>query len=207
MSPELTIPDQNVMKFFFLPFIIVCRGDVQKNRRPRANNNFTPSKEKAFKKYLKGISDFRNPVRIKFVPFLAFVIARQRSTIGKPINPPGKNWAQGFVRRHLVLKLRRVRAIDKKRYENNIYNKIIHWFDVIGKVLRDPVILLENVYNMDKTGVILCILGFVKVLISKNDLRDYRGAGVKRTMVTAIECISVDGRSLLSMIIWPAVTH
>ncbi|KAK7179098.1 transposase [Paraphaeosphaeria sporulosa] len=33
------------------------------------------------------------------------------------------------------------------------------------------------------------------------------GAGVKRTMVTAIECISSDGRSLLPLIIWPASTH
>jgi DDE superfamily endonuclease len=34
-----------------------------------------------------------------------------------------------------------------------------------------------------------------------------RGAGVKRTMVTAIECISADGRSLPPLIIWPASTH
>jgi DDE superfamily endonuclease len=32
-------------------------------------------------------------------------------------------------------------------------------------------------------------------------------AGVKRMMVTAIECISADGRSLLPLIIWPATTH
>ena len=50
------------------------------------------------------------------------------------------------------------------------------------------------------------MLGSVKVLISKDDLRDYRGAGVKRTTVTAIECISADGRSLLPLIIWPAST-
>src|SRR5438045_1897832 len=31
--------------------------------------------------------------------------------------------------------------------------------------------------------------------------------GIKRTMVTAIECISANGRSLLPMIIWPATTH
>jgi len=78
---------------------------------------------------------------------------------------------------------------------------------VIGKVLQDPAIRLENVYNMDETGVILYILGSVKVLINKDDPRDYRGAGVKRTIVTAIECISADGRSLLPMIIWPAITH
>ena len=78
---------------------------------------------------------------------------------------------------------------------------------MIGKVLQDPAIRLENVYNMDETGVILYILGSVKVLINKDDPRDYRGAGVKRTIVTAIECISADGRSLLPMIIWPAITH
>lgn len=78
---------------------------------------------------------------------------------------------------------------------------------MIEKVLEDPAILSENVYNMDETGVVLSKLGSVKVFVGRDDLRDYRGAGVKRTMVTAIECISADGRSLLPLIIWPAATH
>jgi hypothetical protein len=53
----------------------------------------------------------------------------------------------------------------------------------------------------------LRIVGSVKVLISKDDLRGYRGACVKRTVVTAIECMSADGRSLNPMITWPASTH
>jgi hypothetical protein len=48
-----------------------------------------------------------------------------------------------------------------ERYENNIYNKIIYWFKVIGKLLEDPAILPKNVYNIDKTGVILSILGSI----------------------------------------------
>ena len=51
------------------------------------------------------------------------------------------------------------------------------------------------------------MLGSVKVLVGRDDLRDYRGAGIKRTIVTAIECISADGRLLLPLIIWPALTH
>jgi hypothetical protein len=78
---------------------------------------------------------------------------------------------------------------------------------VIGRVVQDPAILPENVYNMDETGVMLSMLGSVKALVGKDDPRDYRGAGVKQTMVTAIECISADGRSLLPLIIWPASTH
>ncbi|OCK89103.1 DDE-domain-containing protein [Cenococcum geophilum 1.58] len=41
----------------------------------------------------------------------------------------------------------------------------------------------------------------------EDDLRSYRGARVKRTVVTAIECVSANGRYLDPMIIWPASTH
>ncbi|OCK93447.1 CENP-B protein, partial [Cenococcum geophilum 1.58] len=80
-------------------------------------------------------------------------------------------------------------------------------FEVIGKARQDPTILPENVYNMDETGVMLSMPSSVKVLISKNDMRGYRGARIKRTVVTAMECISADGRYLNPVIVWPASTH
>lgn len=97
--------------------------------------------------------------------------------------------------------------MDWKRHDKNIYPKVTTWFEVIGPVLSRSDILPENVYNMDETGVILSKLGSVKVLVGKDDLRDYRGAGVKRTMVTAIECVSASGECLNPMVIWPASTH
>ena len=60
---------------------------------------------------------------------------------------------------------------------------------------------------MDETGVMLRMLGSIKVLIGKDNRQDYRGASVKRTIVTTIGCISADGRSLFPMIIWPATTY
>jgi len=38
------------------------------------------------------------------------------------------------------------------------------------------------------------MLGLVKVLVAKKDLRGYRGGRVKCTVVTAIECVSASGR-------------
>ena len=181
-------------------------GRPSREAKAQGQQYLSPPEEKALEKYLKLMADLGNPVRIKCLPSLAFSIAHQRST-NKAAKPPNKNWAQAFQKRHPAFKSRRVRAMAWERHENNIYNKITHWFEVIGKVLEDPAILPENVYNMDETGVMLCMLGSVKVLVSKDDPRDYRGAGVKRTMVTAIECVSADGRSLLPMIIWPATTH
>jgi hypothetical protein len=72
---------------------------------------------------------------------------------------------------------------------------------VIKDVLQDPAILAENVYNIDETRVMLSMPGSVKVLVSKHNERDYKGARVKRITVTAIKCISGDGKYLNPMII------
>jgi hypothetical protein len=50
-------------------------------------------------------------------------------------------------------------------------------------------------------------LSLVKVLVGRDNLRDYRGAGKKQTVVTTIKCISADSRVLLPLIIWPASTY
>lgn len=143
---------------------------------------------------------------MKFIPSLAFSITHQRFPPDRPLKPPGRNWAKALEKRHSVLQARRVRALDWNRHEKNIYKKIIHWFEVIGRVLQDPTILPKNVYNMDESGVMLSMPSSVKVLIGKNNIRDYRGARIKRTTVTAIECISADGRYLTLIIIWSATS-
>ena len=153
------------------------------------------------------MSNLGQPWRMNFIPPLAFRITHQRPLRDRPLKPPGRNWAKAFEKRHSVLQARRLRPLDWNRHEKNIYTKITHWFEVIGKVLQDPVILAENVYNMDETGVMLSMPGSVKVLVGKDDVRGYRGARIKRTTVTAIERISADGRYLTPMIIWPATTH
>ncbi|PMD30385.1 hypothetical protein L207DRAFT_443967, partial [Hyaloscypha variabilis F] len=65
----------------------------------------------------------------------------------------------------------------------------------------DPAILVENVYSIDETRVILSILSSIKVLVGKYNKRDYKGARVKRISVTTIKCISSDSRYLNPMII------
>jgi len=97
------------------------------------------------------------PIPVKFLRSLALIIARQRSSTfqvppaGEMVYPPGNVWAQGFYKRHPILKARRVKTLDWNRYEKDIYNKVTLWFEVIGKELYGPVILLGNVYNMDET--------------------------------------------------------
>jgi hypothetical protein len=88
------------------------RDHGRRSREAKAEGQLylTPPEEKALEKYLKLMADLGNHVRIKFLPALAFSIARQRST-NKATKPPGKNWPRGFQKRHPALKSRRVRAM------------------------------------------------------------------------------------------------
>jgi hypothetical protein len=191
-----------------------AHGRPSKEEKAEGQQYLAPSEERALVKYLLRMSTNGFPVPVKYLRSLAFIIARQRSACAshaldtnEELKPPGKNWPQAFYRRHPELKSKRVKALDWNRHDKNIYGKITNWFEIIGKELDDPLVLPENVYNMDETGVMLSMLSSIKVLVGKDDLRTYRGAGVKRTMVTAIECVSGDGRALLPMIIWPGTTH
>ena len=184
-----------------------ARGRRSMKQKAETQQYLTPYEETALMKFLLQMSDLGQPVRIKFIPQIAFGVTFQRPMADRPLKPPGKNWAKALENRHPELKARRVRALDWNRHEKHTYEKITHWFEVIGKLLQDPDILCENIYNMDETGVMLSMPGSVKVLVGKDDMQDYRGARIKRTTVTAIECISCDGRYLSPMIIWPATTH
>ena len=184
-----------------------ARGRRSIEEKAQSQQYLTPWEEDALIKFLLQMSDLGYPVRIKFIPSLAYRITLQRPQSARPPKPPHENWTRAFRKRHPVVQARRAKALDWNRHEKNTYTKITHWFEVIGRVLQDPAILPENVYNMDETGVMLSMPGSVKVFMGKSDLRNYRGARVKRTTVTAIECISADGRYLNPMVIWPATTH
>jgi len=106
----------------------------------------------------------------------------------RPNKRPRKCWAQLFQKRHAA--------------------KAANWFDVTGKVLQDPAVLLqENVYNVGQTGVMLSNLNWVKVLVRTGDYPGDSGARVKRTTIAAVECVSASGKVLDPMIIWLASTH
>ena len=72
---------------------------------------------------------------------------------------------------------------------------------MISKVIQSPNILVKNIYNIDKTGVMLSMLNSIKVLIGKEDTRNYRGGHVKRETITAIKYISADSKYLNPLII------
>jgi hypothetical protein len=71
-------------------------GRRSKEEKAQGQQYLTPAKEKALVMYMKQMADLGNLIRIKYIPSLAFSIARRRSTTNRPTKPPHRNWAQAF---------------------------------------------------------------------------------------------------------------
>jgi hypothetical protein len=132
-----------------------ARGRRSMEEKAQSQQYLSPWEEDALVNFLLQMSDLGQPVRIKFIPLLAFCVARQRSERAQPPKPPNKNWARTFEKRHPDTQARRVTALDWNRHEKNTYWKISYWVEVIGRVLQAPTVLAENVYNMDETGDVI----------------------------------------------------
>jgi len=179
------------------------RASVQE--RATHHQYLTPQEEKALVKYLLDMLRKGYSLPVKASRTLAHEIALRRTSNFQTvpddgeIRPPGKNWAQAFHRRHPELKAARMKAVNWERDDSHIYDKVGEWFSMIEKELSGPEILAENTYNMDETGVLLSLLNSIKVLVSRDEMKTHRGTGVKRTLITAVECVSADGRYLVKL--------
>jgi len=108
-----------------LPFIIMHRRHSIE-QKAESQQYLTPWEENAVIKFLLQMSDLRQPVRIKYIPQLAFGVTHQQPTTDRPPKPPGKNWAKALKTRHPKVKARRVKALDWNRHEKKTYKKITH---------------------------------------------------------------------------------
>jgi Tc5 transposase DNA-binding domain len=182
-----------------------ARGRLTLKDKAIRQQYLTPYEEEALVRYVLEYAKRGYPLPAKSLRSLALIIARRRGSNDPNLHLSGKNWPQGFYKRHLILKAKTLKALDRARHDHNVYGKIVDWFTLIGQELRKG-IYPKNVYNMDETDVLLSYLTSRKVLVSSHDLRRYRGAAVNRTLITAIECIAADGSYLVPLIVWPSAT-
>ena len=80
--------------------------------------------------FILQMSALDTPLCIKYIPPIAFTVARGRPERNRPVKPPGKNWAKALEKRHPELKAKRVKALDWDRHEKNTFSKIVDWFEL-----------------------------------------------------------------------------
>ncbi|KAM0714640.1 hypothetical protein Q7P37_009938 [Cladosporium fusiforme] len=176
------------------------RAHGRKSRKERVVDQqlLTPREEQAIVDFVLRADRNGYPARVKDLRRYAAILLQKRAARNDPgtavhvdSRTPGKDWPQAFCKRYPELKAKRLKALDWKRHEKNLYVKTVHWFDIMREQLNSPGVSKENVYNMDETG------GLIE--------RAW-GVSVRRTLITAVECISADSVSLTPLIIFPGST-
>ena len=97
-----------------------------------------------------------------------------------------------------------MKAMEWNRTSHSILDKVVAWFDLFQSIMAHSSIVSSNVYNMDETGVMLGMLKSTRVLTASDNVKKHRSAPQNRELVTAVECIAVDGFVLKPMIIMKA---
>lgn len=167
-------------------------GRNSAKQRAELQQYLTPQEENALADYALRMDRRGHPLTGNSCRAIAYQIRLRRlspfqiAPEDSDIRPPCKSWVQKFLRRCPKVKPVRQRVIPMERADSQIYDKIVEWFSVIAEVMASPEILPENIYNMDETGVLLGMLNSIIVLVSRNELKTYRGRGVNRTSITAI---------------------
>jgi Tc5 transposase DNA-binding domain len=92
----------------------------------------TLCEEGALVRYVMEYAERGYPLPVKSLRSLALVIARRRGSDDRDLHLPGKNWPQGFYKRHPLLKAKTLKALDRARHDHDIYGKIMDWFTLMG---------------------------------------------------------------------------
>jgi len=89
--------------------------------------------------------------------------------------PLGRDWVTDFLGRHPHLKTVVGQIIESSRIQGTLPNVLKKWFDAFyEEVETDPVVLLENIYNMDESGFLLGQLRLDMLLSILVSVQNYR---------------------------------
>jgi hypothetical protein len=125
--------------------------------RKENQQNLTYAEEKTLARWITELMATGHPVRHPFIRNIVKEIRKHRySSSTTPIFYPVlcDSWVPQFLNRHPTLHTTISRLIESAQIKDVSYASIINFFEVFCSILEDNQIILENVYNMDKTGLL-----------------------------------------------------
>lgn len=176
-------------------------GDRMKGLRTRAEahvdqQNLSLAKEEVLVKWTKVMGR-------RGVPLTHSTLARYASEIsGKPI---GESWPKRFLARHPDLKVKATTSLEKCRAKALNRTAVEGFYDILEQVVAEFGIKKENTWNMDEKGVQLGIGAKVVAIVDRDQATVYSIEDGNRELVTIIEAVSADGRTLIPSVIFQGV--
>ena len=121
--------------------------------------NLTHAEEQALAQWITQLTATGHPARHIFIKEIADEIRRERHAhSATPVSYPdlGDAWVPQFLSRHPSLQTTLARAIESARIKEVSSDAVLNFFTIFSALLKKHEIPLENVYNMDETGILTC---------------------------------------------------
>lgn len=173
------------------------------------NRVFTDDEEAKLGDYIKYTSDLYYGLTTKTVRNLAFQCAKKfekkmPSTWIKN-ETAGKDWFSSFMERNKTLSIRKPEATSLSRAINFNRFNVNLFFDNLENVFDEHKFLIQNIYNVDETGV-TTVLPPSKIVASKGKKQIGSIASAERgTLVTVCLAVSATGNTIPPMFVFPRV--
>src|SRR5450432_3088622 len=186
-----------------------ARGQLSRRDRRSPNCKLTATEELTLVQWILSMDQRGLAPRPDSVRQMADLLLQKRSNSNSnPISQVGQNWVYNFVQRHKALQTRYNRKYDYQRAKCEDPQVIKDWFRLVKNMIAKYGIQEEDIYNFDETGFQMGVILTTKVITgSERSNRPVAMQPSNREWVTAIDCISTAGWSLLLVIIFEGKVH
>lgn len=172
-------------------------GKMTKKEEQQRRQKLSPQEELAIVNWLLRLQAWGWPARIDHIRGMATELLKKK---GDTQNL-GIHWGQKFLGRHQQLKPAFI-VQDKKRAMVEDRQIFDQWFTLYSNIKTEYSIDDANIWNMDEKGFMQGAIGKERVIISRHQLKTYMAQPGNREWVSAIECVSVDGKALKPWIVF-----
>ena len=183
---------------------------ARRGKRP-TNCKLTATEELTLVQWILSMDQRGLAPRPEYVRQMANLLIAKRSDSNPNPDPKslvGERWVYNFVQRHQALRTRYNRKYDYQRAKCEDPQVIKDWFRLVKNVIAKYGIQEEDIYNFDETGFQMGVISTAKVITgSERSNRPVAMQPSNREWVTAIDCISTAGWSLLLVIIFEGKVH
>ena len=120
---------------------------------------------------------------------------------GGDLQPLGKNWIAGFLRRNPEISTVKGKSIDSARINGASTARIKDWFSLLN-LPAVKAIPPQHRYNMDETGILEGLGCNGLVLGSSEKTATLKKRLGSRCWTTIVECVSATGQALMPLVIF-----
>jgi hypothetical protein len=139
-------------------------GMKPRKEEAESRQRLSPQEEKIIERHIQQLEVWGWPPMVSQLQRMATELLRAKGDLGPDI---GTNWSQRFLRRHPDLKSRFVLPLDKDCVITEDPKQIQRFFELFQTTKEKYDIHDNNIYNMDKKGIMIGVLAKLKVICSR----------------------------------------